>query len=152
MGFRTIQEMVGRADMLEVDDEVRGVCARGGGGGGGGGVRGLGAAAAVACSLPTHPAPLLLPTPPHPTPPHTREQVIKANPKLAKVDLSKLLTPAATLRPGAAQTCVQKQDHGLDTGLDPALIQVGLDWPGRWTGPGLGGPAHKGAGLHTSCQ
>ncbi|KAI7845826.1 hypothetical protein COHA_000736 [Chlorella ohadii] len=94
MGFRTVSEMVGRADMLEVDEEV-----------------------------------------------------VAANPKLAKVDLSKLLTPAATLRrafppagprmglaacsagciprwPGAAQTCVQKQDHGLDTGLDAKLIQV----------------------------
>lgn len=45
MGFRTVGEMVGRADMLEVDPEV-----------------------------------------------------VAANPKLAKVDLSKLLTPAATLR------------------------------------------------------
>lgn len=27
-------------------------------------------------------------------------------------------------RPGAAQTCVQKQDHGLETGLDSKLIQV----------------------------
>ena len=45
MGFRTVNEMVGRADMLEVDQEV-----------------------------------------------------VKANPKLAKVDLSKMLTPAATLR------------------------------------------------------
>lgn len=32
-------------------------------------------------------------------------------------------------RPGAAQTCVAKQDHGLDTGLDPYLIQVG-GWAG----------------------
>ncbi|KAL4421584.1 hypothetical protein ABPG75_010875, partial [Micractinium tetrahymenae] len=71
MGFRTVNEMVGRADMLEADP-----------------------------------------------------QVVASNPKLAKVDLSKLLTPAATLRPGAAQTCIMKQDHGLDTGLDPYLIQV----------------------------
>lgn len=71
MGFRTVGEMVGRADMLAVDEEV-----------------------------------------------------VAANPKLAKVDLSKLLTPAASLRPGAAQTCVQRQDHGLDTGLDPRLVQL----------------------------
>ena len=45
MGFRTVAEMVGHAEMLEVDAAV-----------------------------------------------------VKANPKLAKVDLSKLLTPAATLR------------------------------------------------------
>ena len=32
------------------------------------------------------------------------------------------LPPAC--RPGAAQTCVQKQDHGLETGLDGHLIQV----------------------------
>ena len=53
------------------------------------------------------------------------EEVVKANPKLAKVDLSKMLTPAASLRPGAAQVCVQKQDHGLETGLDGKLVQVG---------------------------
>lgn len=50
--------------------------------------------------------------------------MVRSNPKLAKIDLSKLLTPAASLRPGAAQTCVQKQDHGLDTGLDPQLLAV----------------------------
>ena len=50
--------------------------------------------------------------------------MVAANPKLARVDLSKLLLPAASLRPGAAQTCVTKQDHGLETGLDPALIQA----------------------------
>ena len=37
--------------------------------------------------------------------------------------MSRILTPAATLRPGAAQTCQTKQDHGLETGLDlPELI------------------------------
>ena len=37
--------------------------------------------------------------------------------------MSLILTPAATLRPGAAQTCQSKQDHGLDFGLDlPELI------------------------------
>ena len=71
MGFRTVQDMVGRADMLEADP----------------------AAAA-------------------------------SHPKLAAgLDLSRLLTPAATLgRPGAAQTCVEKQDHGLEDGLDWAVV------------------------------
>jgi hypothetical protein len=49
---------------------------------------------------------------------------VSSNPKLAKVDLTRVLTPAATLRPGAAQVCVQKQDHGLETGLDGRLVQV----------------------------
>ncbi|WIA23003.1 hypothetical protein OEZ85_001356 [Tetradesmus obliquus] len=69
MGFRTVKEMVGRADMLEPDADV-----------------------------------------------------FAANPKLAGIDLSRLLQPAAELRPEAAQVCIQKQDHGLDTGLDVFLI------------------------------
>ncbi|KAF8066383.1 Glutamate synthase [NADH] [Scenedesmus sp. PABB004] len=69
MGFRTVNEMVGRADMLEPDPEV-----------------------------------------------------FAANPKLQGIDLSRLLQPAAELRPDAAQVCVRKQDHGLDTGLDVFLI------------------------------
>jgi glutamate synthase (NADPH/NADH) len=69
MGFRTVNEMVGRADMLEVDPDV-----------------------------------------------------VATNPKLADLDLSAVLLPAATLRPGAAQTCVSRQDHGLDTGLDVHLV------------------------------
>ena len=36
-------------------------------------------------------------------------EVINANPKLAGIDLERILTPAAQLRPGAAQRCVQKQ-------------------------------------------
>ena len=71
MGFRNVTDMVGRADMLEVDPTV-----------------------------------------------------VAANPKLANVDLTKLLTPAATLRPGAAQVCVQKQDHGLEEALDVELIKL----------------------------
>ncbi|KFM26658.1 Glutamate synthase [NADH], amyloplastic [Auxenochlorella protothecoides] len=71
MGFRSVQEMVGRADMLEVDPEV-----------------------------------------------------VAANPKLANIDLSRLLLPAASLRPGAAQTCSEKQDHGLEAGLDAELIPL----------------------------
>jgi hypothetical protein len=50
MGFRTVKEMVGRADMLEPDPAV-----------------------------------------------------MDANPKLAGIDLSRLLLPAATLRPDAPQ-------------------------------------------------
>lgn len=43
----------------------------------------------------------------------------------AGIDVSRILTPAASLRPGAAQTCQTKQDHGLDTGLDlPELIDA----------------------------
>ena len=71
MGFRTVEEMVGRADMLEIDQDV-----------------------------------------------------IDSNPKLAGIDLSKMLIPAATLRPEAKQTCQIKQDHGLETGLDPKLISM----------------------------
>lgn len=56
LGFRNINDMVGRADMLEQDPEL-----------------------------------------------------VKSNPKAAAVDLSKMLTPAAKLRPEAAQRCVTKQ-------------------------------------------
>eukprot|EP00878_Enallax_costatus_P000131 GHUV01000172.1.p1 GENE.GHUV01000172.1~~GHUV01000172.1.p1 ORF type:complete len:2326 (+),score=665.07 GHUV01000172.1:565-6978(+) len=69
LGFRTVKEMVGRADMLEADSEV-----------------------------------------------------FAKNSKLGGIDLSRLLTPAASLRPDAAQVCIQKQDHGLDAGLDVFLI------------------------------
>ncbi|KAM0039067.1 putative glutamate synthase (NADH) [Helianthus debilis subsp. tardiflorus] len=71
MGFRTVNEMVGRADMLEVDKELT-----------------------------------------------------KNNEKLKNIDLSLLLQPAADIRPDAAQTCVQKQDHGLDMALDQQLIEL----------------------------
>ncbi|MFS7949735.1 putative glutamate synthase (NADH) [Helianthus anomalus] len=71
MGFRTVNEMVGRADMLEVDKELT-----------------------------------------------------KNNEKLKNIDLSLLLQPAADIRPDAAQTCVQKQDHGLDMALDQHLIEL----------------------------
>ncbi|KAL5568342.1 hypothetical protein UlMin_024917 [Ulmus minor] len=71
LGFRTVNEMVGRADMLEVDKEIT-----------------------------------------------------KNNEKLENIDLSLLLTPAADLRPGAAQYCVEKQDHGLDMALDNKLIAL----------------------------
>ncbi|XP_058206170.1 glutamate synthase 1 [NADH], chloroplastic-like isoform X1 [Rhododendron vialii] len=71
LGFRTINEMVGRSDMLEMDKEVA-----------------------------------------------------KGNEKLKNIDLSLLLRPAADIRPGAAQYCVQKQDHGLDMALDNKLIYL----------------------------
>lgn len=70
LGFRTINEMVGRADMLEIDPEV-----------------------------------------------------VKANEKLENINLSLLLKPAAQLRPGAAQYCIEKQDHGLELALDNMLIE-----------------------------
>ena len=35
--------------------------------------------------------------------------VINSNPKLAGIDLEKILTPASELRPGAAQRCIMKQ-------------------------------------------
>ncbi|XP_074564504.1 glutamate synthase 1 [NADH], chloroplastic-like [Curcuma longa] len=70
LGFRTVNEMIGRVDMLEVDEDV-----------------------------------------------------ILRNEKLNNIDLSLLLTPAAEIRPGAAQYCIQKQDHGLDMVLDQQLIR-----------------------------
>lgn len=71
LGFRSLTEMIGRADMLELDREV-----------------------------------------------------VKNNDKLKNIDLSLLLRPAADIRPGAAQYCVQKQDHGLDMALDQELIAL----------------------------
>jgi hypothetical protein len=62
--------------------------------------------------------------------PQVDPEVVAANPKLSSMSLDKVLLPSATLRPGAAQHCVQKQDHGLDTGLDVHLIphcKVGND-------------------------
>ncbi|EEB08882.1 glutamate synthase Glt1 [Schizosaccharomyces japonicus yFS275] len=67
LGFRTINEMVGRSDKLKVADHV-------------------------------------------------------INEKSKKLDLSPLLTPAFTLRPGAATYNVRKQDHRLYTRLDNKLI------------------------------
>ncbi|GJW28335.1 glutamate synthase 1 [NADH], chloroplastic isoform X1 [Tanacetum coccineum] len=72
MGFRTVNEMVGHADMLKVYKELT-----------------------------------------------------KNNKKLKNIDLSLLLRSAvADIRPGAAQTCVEKQDHGLDMALDQRLISL----------------------------
>eukprot|EP01025_Chloroclados_australasicus_P031120 TRINITY_DN3140_c1_g1_i4.p1 TRINITY_DN3140_c1_g1~~TRINITY_DN3140_c1_g1_i4.p1 ORF type:complete len:2248 (+),score=229.22 TRINITY_DN3140_c1_g1_i4:145-6744(+) len=71
LGFRTVDEMVGRADMLEVNPDV-----------------------------------------------------LNNHYKLEGIDLSKILVPAASLREGAAQRCVMKQDHGLNTSLDGELIEL----------------------------
>ncbi len=51
-------------------------------------------------------------------------EVMAANHKAANIDLSKMLQPAADLRPGAAQINVTKQDHGLETGLDVHLVPL----------------------------
>ncbi|KAG5462877.1 MAG: hypothetical protein BJ554DRAFT_3091, partial [Olpidium bornovanus] len=67
LGFRKIEEMVGRSDFLKVDDNVRNV-------------------------------------------------------KTASIDLTAILTPAFTLRPGAATYNVKKQNHMLHIRLDNMLI------------------------------
>jgi hypothetical protein len=51
------------------------------------------------------------------------DAVLHEHYKSEDIDLSDLLTPAATLRPGAAQRCVTMQDHGLDTSLDVLLME-----------------------------
>lgn len=67
LGFRSIDEMVGRAEKLIVREDLRNV-------------------------------------------------------KTANLDLSPILTPAHTLRPGVATRCVRKQDHRLHVRLDNKLI------------------------------
>ena len=69
LGYKTIDELVGRSDLLEADEEVTG-----------------------------------------------------ARTKLGGIDLSRILTPSAQIRPGAAVRNIQKQDHGLDDILDRKLI------------------------------
>ena len=64
MGFRSVDDMVGRADMLEVNQDV-----------------------------------------------------IKKYPRLAGINLDKILLPAATLRENVAQRCVRKQVTGLHWSL-----------------------------------
>lgn len=46
-------------------------------------------------------------------------------PALTLAAAATLPPPPPCRRPGATQTCTQKQDHGLETGLDSKLIQVG---------------------------
>lgn len=67
LGFRTINEMVGRAEKLKVREDLR-------------------------------------------------------NTKNANIDLSPILTPAHTIRPGVATHCVRKQDHKLHVRIDNKLI------------------------------
>ncbi|OWB54840.1 hypothetical protein B5S28_g699 [[Candida] boidinii] len=67
LGFRTIDEMVGRAEKLLVRNDLR-------------------------------------------------------TTKNANIDLSPILTPAHTIRPGVATRCVRKQDHRLHVRLDNKLI------------------------------
>ena len=51
------------------------------------------------------------------------QEVVTQNPKLAGMNLDKMLVPAHTLRPDVPQHCVQKQDHKLDAVLDITLIE-----------------------------
>ncbi|KAK5162816.1 glutamate synthase [NADH] [Oleoguttula sp. CCFEE 6159] len=67
LGFRTVNEMVGRCEVLQVREDLR-------------------------------------------------------NPKTQNIDLSLILTPAHTLRPGVATYNVRKQDHRLHVRLDNKLI------------------------------
>ena len=48
--------------------------------------------------------------------------IIGERTKLNGIDLSKILTPSASIRPGAAVRNVSKQDHGLEFALDNAII------------------------------
>ena len=67
LGFRTVNEMVGRAELLKTRDDLR-------------------------------------------------------NPKTENIDLTLILTPAHSIRPGVATYNVRKQDHKLHTRLDNKLI------------------------------
>lgn len=67
LGFRTINEMVGRTERLKLRDDLR-------------------------------------------------------NTKNANIDLSPILTPAHTIRPGVPTYCVRKQDHKLHVRIDNKLI------------------------------
>ncbi|KAK6456036.1 uncharacterized protein RJT20DRAFT_140711 [Scheffersomyces xylosifermentans] len=67
LGFRTVNEMIGRTEKLKVREDLR-------------------------------------------------------NTKNANIDLSPILTPAYTIRPGVATYCVRKQDHRLHIRLDNKLI------------------------------
>ena len=51
-------------------------------------------------------------------------EVLGARDKLHGIDLSKILTPSASIRPGAAVRNVTVQDHGLELALDKTLIEV----------------------------
>lgn len=51
------------------------------------------------------------------------EEVLQEHYKSEAIDLSAMLTPASSLRPGAAQRCMTTQDHGLDEALDTVLLK-----------------------------
>jgi glutamate synthase (NADPH/NADH) len=51
------------------------------------------------------------------------EDVLGGRDKLHGIDLSKILTPSASIRPGAATRNVTGQDHGLEFALDKTLIE-----------------------------
>lgn len=71
LGIRKMDDLIGRADLLEMDREAMG-----------------------------------------------------ENEKVGNIDLSLLLRPAAEIRPGAAQRCVEAQDHNLEEALDQKLIAL----------------------------
>ena len=48
-----------------------------------------------------------------------------SNPKLADLDLDLILTPAATLRPGAAQRCIQRQVRPAWAAACRLVLRVG---------------------------
>ena len=48
--------------------------------------------------------------------------VLGSRSKLNGIDLARILTPSASIRPGAATRNVSQQDHGLEEALDVALI------------------------------
>ena len=50
--------------------------------------------------------------------------VLGARSKLHGIDLEKILTPSASIRPGAAVKNVTTQDHGLEDALDISLIKA----------------------------
>ena len=71
LGFRTMDEMIGRADCLEPNREL-----------------------------------------------------MNSHPKLKGIDLSKVIMPSSELRPEAGQRFSLLQDHGLESSLDPHLLQA----------------------------
>lgn len=85
MGFRTVDDMIGRADMLEVNQDV-----------------------------------------------------IKKYPRLAGINLDKILLPAATLRENVAQRCVRKQVTASGVCLMwCGVVRCGVVWSGvclMWCG------------------
>ena len=51
-------------------------------------------------------------------------EVLGSRDKLHGIDLSKILTPSASIRPGAAVRNVTVQDHSLELALDKTLIEA----------------------------